>query len=127
MKKNQNFEHFRKNPLGPWEVPGVPWEAHGFFRTFKIICIFKTNKELHVFLEISWILLTVYKWGFSKPGFNDLGQVQGQDQDQGQGQDQKWWQRSALQLQMVLALTLALTLPQHAPLPVAHCPFISSS
>ena len=55
--------------------------------------------------------MIVYKRGFSKRGFNDLGQVHGQDQDQGQGQDQiKLQQRSPLQQQMVLALTLVLVL-----------------
>ena len=48
---------------------------------------------------------------------------QGQGQGQGQDHEKMWRRRAALQLQMVLALTL----PQHAALPVGHCPSISSS
>ena len=79
-----------------------PWFGPLFFYTSSCLDV--------VTHGLSMPFSTVYKRGFSKWGFSDLGQVQGQDQDQGHGQDQKWRQRSALQQQMVLALTLTLVL-----------------
>ena len=60
MKENQDrkskkllfFENFRKNPLGPWEVPGVPWEVHGFF-------IFSS-----IFLHYFYIIFTLFLYYF---------------------------------------------------------------
>ena len=44
-KSRKQIQHFRKIPnfrkssRGPWEAPGVPWEAHG--KIFEDFCIFR--------------------------------------------------------------------------------------